>query len=136
MKMAKASQADLDAAIGICSALEAIDRGFMPEGFDADDGDRADFDIDDARDCRNVLSHLLDLVGKGSIGRVVWGMFTLLDPENKLLDPNVDHLALHPELSDAGKMRKERDEAIAKLDSAQAEIRALESKLLEREVQS
>ena len=57
MKMAKASQADLDAAIGICSALEASDRGFMPEGFDTDDGDRADFDIDDSRDCRNVLNH-------------------------------------------------------------------------------
>ena len=131
MKMAKASQADLDAAIGICSALEAIDRGFMPEGFDTDDGDRADFDIDDGRDCRNVLVHLLDLVGNGSIERVVWGMFILLDPENKLLDPNVDHLALHPDLSDAGQMRKERDEAIAKLDRAQAEIRALEDKLRE-----
>lgn len=33
-------------------------------------------------------------------------------------------------------LRKVRDEAIAKLERAQAEIRALESKLLDREVQS
>jgi len=33
-------------------------------------------------------------------------------------------------------LRNERDEAIAKLERAQAEIRALESRLLEREVKS
>ncbi len=33
-------------------------------------------------------------------------------------------------------LRNVRDESIAKLERAQAEIRALESKLLEREVQS
>ena len=134
MKMAKANQADLELAIKITSALEACERGAMPAGLCDDEWD--EFDIDSTKDCRRVIEHLLDVMETGSLARVTWGMFILLDPENKLLDPSVDHLALHPELSDAGEMRKERDEAIAKLDSAQAEIRALESKLLEREVQS
>lgn len=134
MKMAKASQADLDAAIKITSAIEAIERGLMPNGLCGDDEDAELFDIDCFRDCQRVIRHLLDIAETGSLARVTWGMFILLDPENKLLDPAVDHLALHPDLSDAGKMRKERDEAIAKLDRAQAEIRALEDKL--REAQS
>lgn len=131
MKMAKASQNDLDLAIKITSALEAIERGLMPNAICEDDEDAEWFDIDDHRDCKRVLEHLLDESEKGSLARVTWGMFILLDPENKLLDPNVDHLALHPDLSDAGQMRKERDEAVAKLDRAQAEILALEDKLRE-----
>lgn len=136
MKMAKASQADLELGLAITSAIEACERGMMPNAICEEDDDVEWFDIDDPGDCKRVLQHLLDEADKGSLGRVTWGMFVLLDPENKLLDPSVDHLALHPELSDASQMRKERDEALAKLDRAQAEIRALESKLLEREVQS
>ena len=131
MKMAKASQADLDLAIKITSALEAIERGLMPNAICEDDDDAEWFDIDDHRDCKRVLDHLIDEAEKGSLARVTWGMFIICDEANKILDPNVDHLALHPELSDAGQMRKERDEAIAKLDRAQAEIRALEDKLRE-----
>lgn len=32
MKMAKASTADMEMAMRLCSALEAIDRRFFPEG--------------------------------------------------------------------------------------------------------
>ena len=42
----------------------------------------------------------------------------------------------HSMMLEIHNLRIERDEAIAKLERAQAEIRALESKLLEREVQS
>ena len=42
----------------------------------------------------------------------------------------------HSMMLEINGLRNERDEAIAKLERAQAEIRALESKLLEREVQS
>lgn len=138
MKMAKASQSDLELGLAITSAIEACERGMMPAGLceDEDADDYEDFDRCNQRQCYEVLNHILDIAETASLARVTWGMFTLLDPENKLLDPSVDHLALHPELSDAGKMRNERDEAIAKLERAQAEIRALESRLLEREVQS
>jgi len=115
MKMAKASQADLEAAIKIASALEAIDRGLMPEGFDADDGEREDFDIDSGRDCRNVILHILDLMDNGSIGRVVWGMAVILDPANEAIDPGADTIEHHPKRLEADKVRKQRDELLAAL---------------------
>lgn len=135
MKMAKASQADLELGLAITSVIEACERGMMPADLceDEDADDYEDFYRCNQRQCYEVLNHILDIAEKGSLARVTWGMFILLDPENKILDPNVDHLALHPELSDAGQMRKERDELLAKLDRAQAEIRALELKLLENE---
>lgn len=114
MKMAKASQADLDLAMKITSALEAIERGLMPDAISEDDEAAEWFDIDDHRDCKRVLEHLLDESKKGSLARVTWGMFIICDEDSKILDPAVDHLALHPDLSDAGQMRKERDEALAK----------------------
>jgi len=125
MKMAKASQADLDLAIKITSALEACERGAMPAGLCDDEWERDEFDIDSTRDCRRVIEHLLDVMETGSLARVTWGMFILLDPENKLLDPNVDHLALHPELSNAGQMRKERDAALAKCSEWEAQAASL-----------
>lgn len=116
MKMAKASQADLDLAMKITSALEAIERGLMPDAISEDDEAAEWFDIDDHKDCKRVLEHLLDESKKGSLARVTWGMFIICDEDNKILDPAVDHLALHPDLSDAGKMRQERDELLESLD--------------------
>jgi hypothetical protein len=117
MKMAKASEADLEAAIKIASALEAIDRGLMPEGFDADDGEREDFDIDSGRDCRNVIRHILDLMDNGSIGRVVWGMAVILDPANEAIDPDASAIEHHPKRLEADKVRQQRDELLALLKS-------------------
>ncbi len=118
MKMAKASKADLEAAIKIASALEAIDRELMPEGFDADDGEREDFDIDSGRDCRNVIRHILDLMDNGSIGRVVWGMAVILDPKNEAIDPDLDYIEHHPKRLEADKVRQQRDELLAALKDA------------------
>lgn len=115
MKMAKASEADLEAAIKIASALEAIDRGLMPEGFDTDDGEREDFDIDSGRDCRNVIRHILDLMDNGSIGRVVWGMAVILDPANEVIDPDASAIEHHPKRLEADKMRNQRDELLSAL---------------------
>ncbi len=115
MKMAKASEADLEAAIKIASALEAIDRGLMPEGFDTDDGEREDFDIDSGRDCRNVIRYILDLMDNGSIGRVVWGMAVILDPANEVIDPDASAIEHHPKRLEADKMRNQRDELLSAL---------------------
>lgn len=113
MKMAKASEADLGAAIKICSALESIDRGFMPEGFDTEDDDIEDFWIDSGSDCRKVLTYLLDAMGTGSLGRVVWGMSVLIDPKNEAIDPDLDYIEHHPKRIAGEKAIKQRDELIA-----------------------
>lgn len=112
MQMAKASEQDLDAAMHLCSALDALSgwRPVMPEGVArvmADsDADEA-FDPDDHEQCARVVEHLLQTSQAGSIARVVWGCAVMLDPRNQLIDPNSDVIELHPQWTQA---RRERDE--------------------------
>ena len=100
MKMAKASEADMEMAIKVCSALEAIDRRFFPEGSEGSN-DPDDFDLDDDEHCGRVLRHIHELLQAGSIGRVIWGMYVLLDPVNELIDPDADTLEPHPDIAQA-----------------------------------
>lgn len=97
MKMARASKADMDMALKLCSALEAVERRFFPEGSEADN-DPEDLDLNNDAHCGQVLRHLYELLQQGSLGRVVWGMYVLLDPDNKIVDPNARTLEPHPEL--------------------------------------
>jgi hypothetical protein len=102
MKMAKATEADLQAATDLVNALEALnDRWIpvMPEAIERLEGDRESehFDLYDDEQCRRALTYLLNLSRQASIGRVVFGMLVLLDPLNKVVDPDLDHLELHPE---------------------------------------
>lgn len=111
MKMAKASTADMGMALKLCSALEAMDRRFFPYGAEGDN-DPEDFDRDDDAHCGQALRHILDILQCGSIGRVIWGMYVMLDPENKIVDPDADTLEDHPEkvaaMADAERYRKIR----------------------------
>ncbi len=96
MKMAKASTADMEMAMKLCSALEAMDSRFFPDGAEGDN-DPEDFDCDDDAHCGQALRHVLDILQGGSIGRVIFGMYVLLDPANKVVDPAADTLEDHPE---------------------------------------
>ena len=96
MKMAKASEADLNMALKLCSALEAIERRFFPDGSEGQH-DPEDFDIDDDAQCGQVLRHLDGILRGGSIGRVIWGAVVMLDPRNKLVDPEADTIEHHHE---------------------------------------
>ena len=94
MKMAKASNADMEMALTLCGSLEAIDRGWLPAAID---GAQEDLDLDDVDQCGVVLRHLAEVLKGGSIGRVIWGMYVLVDPANKLLDPDARTLEPHPD---------------------------------------
>lgn len=108
MKMAKASTADMEMAMKLCSALEAMDRRFFPEGAEGEH-DPEDFDCDDDAHCGQALRHVIDILQGGSIGRVIWGMYVMLDPENKVVDPDADTLEEHPETVAAMKDRERMD---------------------------
>ncbi|MGR9579971.1 hypothetical protein [Pandoraea sputorum] len=99
MKMARASEADLDAAQKVASIIEELHKGYMPAT--DDDDDFTWFDRDDPEQCQKVLGALLDATEKTSLFRVTFGMAVILDPRNKLLDPNADTLEMHPELKAA-----------------------------------
>lgn len=96
MNMAKASRADLDAAVDLATAFDTIRYGYEPgesETF---------FDEDDPASCQRALKHLLATCERGSLFRVVWGMRVLLDPVNQVVNPDSDILELHPRFNAEG----------------------------------
>lgn len=101
MKMAKASEADLDMAMELCGALDVLTGHWptLPAALmkPADDGAQADdFDCDDDRQCGAVLRHLLAIAERASLMRVVWGAAVMLDPNNRCVDPDADTIEHHP----------------------------------------
>lgn len=101
MKMAKASEADIDMAMELCGAIDALTSRWptLPTGLckPADDEPDEDFDCDDDRQCGTVLRHLLAIAERASLLRVVWGCAVMLDPANRLVDPAADTIDRHPD---------------------------------------
>lgn len=102
MKMAKASNEDLDMAMDLCGAIDALTNNWptMPEALSTCDDDAMGaehFDRDDDKQCGKVLRHLLEIAERGSLMRVVFGAAVMLDPRNKLVDPDADTIEHHPE---------------------------------------
>lgn len=95
MKMAKASEADLEASMKVCNALEAFEKGYWPEGIERDDENER-FDADDGEHASAALHHLRAITARTSMFRVCFGMTVLLDPRNKMVDPTADTLEQHP----------------------------------------
>ena len=92
MKMARASEVDIEAALSVSRILEDLEKGYMPG-----DGEEIEwFDREDADQCKRALGLLLDAASKGSMFRVTFGMAVVLDPRNELLDPSADTLEKHP----------------------------------------
>jgi hypothetical protein len=127
MKMAKASQRDLDGAIELYQFLQAMADGrpasdavdeFGYEGY----GDLIDRQANDAE-------FLLRAYERGGLFRVVWGMQVLLDPANEVVDPNLPHLELHPKHGLAARERahlcKAKNELIDERDAARRALAAL-----------
>jgi hypothetical protein len=107
MKMAKASEADLDMAMELCSAIDALTSSWptLPTSLCKPGEDEPDeaFDCDDDRQCGTVLRHLLAIAERASLLRVVFGFAVMLDPRNKLIDPDADTIEVHPDIQVACK---------------------------------
>lgn len=107
MKMARASQTDIEMAMELANALEALSCRWGPampqkiakpaSDYEADES----FCIDAPADCRRVCEYLINLGRSASLFRVVMGMAVLLDPRNELLDPDADTLEAHPRIKAA-----------------------------------
>ena len=96
MKMAKASEADIEMAMTLANYCDSINRRQMPDAL-SNDADHIEWlDSDDCEQYDRLLHGLQELLDKGSISRVVWGMAVVCDPSNELIDPNDDTLAHHP----------------------------------------
>lgn len=111
MKMAKASAADLEMAMELCGALDALtqrwgatvpDKIAKPKG-----GDESEyFNPDDSQQCQRVMGYLLDLADRSSLMRVVWGCAVMLDPTNRCVDANADTIEHHPDVQRYEWLRK------------------------------
>jgi|GEM_PF-4048737 len=105
MKMAKANKADLDMAVDLAAALDALGHRWfpvMPEAIEdpeqvGENSGQEQFDRDDDELCGRALRHLLDIADRGSLFRVVMGLCVVLDPRNKCVDPAADTIEHHPE---------------------------------------
>lgn len=97
MKMAKASQADLEMALDVCNVLESLERGYLPDAL-TDPNDEIGERYDERMHAAKVVEHLLKIVSKGSMFRVCFGMTVVLDPRNEVVDPDADTLEIHPKV--------------------------------------
>lgn len=109
MKMTKASEADLNMAMELCGALDELTGwgASVPKAVEKVDGDDdgETFYRDNREQCERVLGYLIDLANKASLMRVVWGCAVMLDPRNKLVDPNSDTIEHHPERKDSARLQ-------------------------------
>lgn len=96
MKMAKASQADLDMALDLISVLNDIEDGQFPGRFDPDSESTEWLDSNDSQQCDKLIDNLRRLLNRGSIGRVIMGMAVVCDPSNECIDPDADTIEYHP----------------------------------------
>ena len=101
MKMAKATKNDINAAmllLGMMNDVFEIDQ--YPRGLDGefseDDPDYFDEDNDDH--LRAFYRRLREVFRQqpGGMNRVIFGMEVLLNPKNRIVDPDQDVLAFHP----------------------------------------
>lgn len=97
LQMAKASDQDIEAALELSNLMDAIGRGYYP----ASPGDHdapLNFDSDDIEHLRHLYERIRAIADAGCLFRVVGGLAVLLSPQNGIVDPDADHIALHPRL--------------------------------------
>jgi hypothetical protein len=98
MKMAKASEKDIDAAGDAMSVLQDITSGYYPKR-NGDECDDFHFDPEDQAHLSTfyrLMTRTLD-AAPGWPGRVIGGMcYVILYDANKIVDPDADTLELHP----------------------------------------
>lgn len=115
MKMAKASERDIDAAGNAMSALNDISSGYYPkrEGDECDDTFFDEENPDHLRKFYDLMKQSVD-DAPGWPGRVIGGMcFVVLYGKNKIVNPDADCLELHPRFA---QVAQQRDELLAALD--------------------
>lgn len=103
MKVALASEEDLEAGLKLLGLLDAVSRGYYPTGDDEAEDAPLYFDEDD----KDHLAHLWKVLREclnaspGFQGRVLFGAATLMDPRNEVVNRAADTVELHPRLEHA-----------------------------------
>jgi hypothetical protein len=112
VKMAKASERDIDAAGNLMSLLHQIDRGDYPN-LDEDAEVPEWFDVDDREHLRAFYDAVMSTLEKapGYPARVIGGMcYVIMYDANEIVDPASDTLDLHPRIVAALQAVEEKPE--------------------------
>ena len=97
MKMAKASDADIEMAMTLANILDDIDRGYFPSKLADEDSEETEWiDTNDREQYARLVEGLQNVLGQGSIFRVIFGMAVVCDPRNECIDPDADCIEHHP----------------------------------------
>lgn len=117
MKMAKASDADIEMAMTVANILDDIDRGYFPSKLAADeDSEETEWiDTNDREQYARLIEGLREVLSQGSIFLVVWGMAVVCDPINECIDPDADCIEHHPKRK---QLEQQRDELLAAIIEA------------------
>ncbi|MHB1057291.1 MAG: hypothetical protein ACYC0F_05345 [Rhodanobacter sp.] len=124
LQMAKASPDDIAGGFDLAVILDALDKGYYPSYFATpEDREAAEetgiptfFDDDDMDHLRHLHELIVDLLRRRpgfSLWRIVMGMDVIL--RNDILDPNADHLAIHPKFEALAQERQQLRAALADL---------------------
>lgn len=100
VRMAKASDADLNAAYDLAGFCESVQRGYYP-ATSSDVDHPLWLDGEDIDHLKHVHKRLVEILNRGSLFRVVGGLATLLSESNAIVDPDADCLELHPRIKEA-----------------------------------
>ena len=124
MKMAKASEDDINMAMTVANMLDDIECGYFPAKLasDPESEDSEWLDTDDREQYGRLIDGLKRVLNQGSIFRVIFGMAVVCDPSNELLDPTSDVLAVHPKLTLA---LEQRDDAVKTAAAVNAQFEAI-----------
>jgi len=129
MKLANASEADMDTALhigGLLNDLDDCNSDFRhctirtletcDEKEEVGTNPLEDFDPENAGHCQIFVQRLLSLLDRqaGCMNRVLWGFSTVRS--NDVLDLANDHLSLHPDLIAAKEKAAKYDADIAELN--------------------
>lgn len=101
MKMAKASEKDIEAAGDLMSILSDLDCNYYPAKIADGEDDPMFFDEEDPKHLRAFYDAVKGTLDRapGWPGRVIGGMcFVILYEKNEIVDPNSDVIELHPRL--------------------------------------
>lgn len=124
MKMAKASERDIDAAGDAMSVLNDISSGYYPSRNGEQDAPTF-FDPDDRDHLRlfyDLINATLD-AAPGWPGRVIGGMcYVILYHKNEIVDPDSDVLELHPRFAFAAEENEWHPLLSAPTDGTEIEL--------------
>lgn len=122
MRLAKASQADLDAAYRVMNLLDCMDRGYYPSN---EEGSPTFFDSDDWEHLQFLHQQIIEIAdNSGGVSRVIGAAGILLNEENGLIDPDDDCIEPHPDLKAMNKDKEEVKQLRARVEELEKEVKS------------